>query len=251
MSIRGTILGSGTGIPSLVRRAPGYLLEMDGKRWLVDCGSGSLLQLEQLKKSFQTLDGVFITHTHADHIGDLTPLVHAFRLPALVREKPFKLIGPPGFLAFFDQVVASVASPPSHFPFSVEEMSLSMRWDGVEIRSQATLHSDRLSSVAYRFEQDGKSIVFSGDCDYDRRLVEFAKGADVLILDCSTLDSNKVKGHLSAGLAGLVAAQAGVKRLIPTHFYPLELDDSYRISECRIHFSGSIDLAEDLMEFQI
>lgn len=251
MSIHGTILGSGTGIPSLERHAPGYLLETDGMQWLVDCGNGTLLQLERIKKSFRHLDGVFITHTHADHIGDLIPLVHAFRLPGLKREKPFKLFGPPGFIAFFDQIVAPVAAPPEQFPFSVEEMPSTMTWGTVKVSSRSTLHSDHLPSIAYRFEKNGKSLVFSGDCDYNRGIVDFAKEADLLILDCSTLDAGKVKGHLSAGLAGLVAAQSAVKRLIPTHFYPIDIADNNRVRECRIHFSGPIELAEDLMVFEV
>ncbi len=100
--MKGTILGSGTGVPSLSRHAPGYLLEVEeGRRWLVDCGSGTLLQLERLQKSFRTLDGAFITHTHVDHIGDLMPLIHAFRFSGLVRDAPFHLFGPAGFVDFW------------------------------------------------------------------------------------------------------------------------------------------------------
>ena len=244
-----TILGSGTGIPSLQRHAPGYLLEANDTRWLIDCGSGTLLQLERLQKSFHTLDGLFITHTHADHIGDLTPLVHAFRLPGRVRQTPFYLFGPPGFTDFFARIVAPVVTPPDTFPFYVQEMPAVLTLAGMTIRSQPTLHSARLASVAYRFEKEGKSIVFSGDCDEDPRLIEWAGGANLLVLDCSTLDADKIPGHLSAGLAGRVAAQAGVKQLILTHFYPIDGPDSQRMAECRSHFAGPIALAEDLLVF--
>ncbi|MEO5364336.1 MAG: ribonuclease Z [Magnetococcus sp. DMHC-8] len=249
--MKGTILGSGTGIPSLQRQAPGYLLEVDGQRWLIDCGSGTLLQLERLQKGFYGLDGAFITHTHADHIGDLLPLVHAFRLPGLARSAPFHLYGPPGFVDFFEQRIAPVAAVPDRFPFLVNEIPAILSWAGLTIRSQPTLHSDRLASVAYRFEKDDRSVVFTGDCDYDPALIAFAAGADVLVVDCSTLDAEKVKGHLSAGLVGLVAARAGVGRLIPTHLYPIAAPDSQRVAECRIHFAGPVTLAEDLMEFTV
>ena len=251
LSFQCTILGSGTGIPSLNRQAPGYLLEVAEMRWLVDCGSGTLLQLERIQKSFRDLDGVFITHTHADHIGDLTPMVHAFRLPGLPRDKPFTLFGPPGFSAFFKEIVTPVVSPPTTFPFHVAEVPSAMSWGTVQILSHPTVHTDRLDSVAYRFEKNGKSIVFSGDCDFDDGIIEFATETDLLILDCSTLDANKVDGHLSAKLAGLVAAQARAKRLVPTHLYPISAADSQRIKECRTHFSGPVDLAEDLMTLRV
>ncbi|MBF0399373.1 MAG: ribonuclease Z [Magnetococcales bacterium] len=249
--MHGTILGSGTGIPLLNRQAPGYLLEVAGGRWLVDCGSGTLLQLERLQKSFLELDGAFITHTHVDHIGDLMSLIHAFRILGRERQSPFHLFGPAGFADFFARTVVPVVEPPDSFPFHVAEIPPTLSLAGMTVRTQPTIHSDRIASVAYRFEQGGKSIVFSGDCDYDPRLVPFARQADLLLLDCSTLDANKVKGHLSAGLAGFIAAQAEVRRLIPTHFYPIEAADSRRLEECRIHFTGPIELAEDLMPFQV
>jgi ribonuclease BN (tRNA processing enzyme) len=84
-----TILGSGTGIPSTERCSAGYLLHTAKQHYLIDCGTGILRQLEHDGIGFNGLDAIFITHTHSDHIGDLTALVHALKLPSLQREKPF------------------------------------------------------------------------------------------------------------------------------------------------------------------
>ena len=249
--MKGTILGSGTGVPSLERNAAGYHLEAVGLELLIDCGSGTLLRMVAAQKDFRTLDAVFITHTHADHIGDLIPLVHALRLPGLQREKPLHLFGPPGFKAFFDAIVAPVSRPPDSFPFHVDEVADDWSFNGLSVRTYPTLHSERMASVAYRFEAEGRSVVFSGDCDYDPNFIDFAQAADLLILDCSTLDKGKVPGHLSAGLGGFVAAKARVKKLIPTHFYPIDGPDEQRRLECEVPFSGPVVLAEDLMPFEV
>ncbi len=249
--MQGIILGSGTGIPSLERNAAGYLLEAGGMELLIDCGSGTLLQLERAKKTYRTLDAVLITHTHADHIGDLTPLIHALKLPGLGREKPLYLYGPPGFKQFFATIVAPVAAPSEKFPFILKEVEAAWTLGELTIRSTPTVHTERLASVAYRIEEGKASVVFSGDCDYDPNLIDFARDADLLILDCSTLDGNKVPGHLSAGLGGMIAARAGVKKLIPTHFYPIPGPDSLRKLECEVQFTGPVILAEDLMPFQV
>ena len=249
--MEGIVLGSGTGIPSLKRNAPGYYLEAAGLSLLIDCGSSTLRQLLRAKKRFEALDGIFITHTHADHIGDLTPLVHALRLPGLERKKPLRLFGPPGFTQFFEKIVVPVAEPPTHFPFHVTDAEAQWQWNGLTIQTGPTRHSSRFKSVAYRFQKDKKSIVFSGDCDYDQGIIDLAQGADLLILDCSTMDAGKVQGHLSAGLAGLVATKAGVKKLIPTHFYPIPGPKSQRARECSLHFSGPVQLAEDFMTFSV
>ncbi|MBF0213410.1 MAG: MBL fold metallo-hydrolase [Magnetococcales bacterium] len=241
------ILGSGTGVPSLRRGAPANWLGVEDRRYLIDCGSGTLLQLERAGHSFRELDGVFITHVHADHIGDLTPLVHALRLPGSGRDKPFHLYGPPGFSDFFARIVAPVAAPPGSFPFHVLDAPPVWELDGLTIRTHATPHSDRFSSCAYRFEHRGRSVCFSGDTDWDPGLAAFMNAVDLAILECSTLDADKAVGHLSAGLCGQLATMGGVRSLLLNHFYPIEGPDSRFLEECRRHFAGPLELAHDLM----
>jgi ribonuclease BN (tRNA processing enzyme) len=245
--MRITILGSGTGIPSLERCCAGYLLQTLEKNYLIDCGSGVLRQLEKNRTSFSNIDAIFITHTHSDHIGDLTALVHACRLPNLPRTKPLHIYGPAGFINFFTTIVQPVAKPPTSFPFFVEEAPLAWRRDGINIKTCNTVHSDRFKSIAYRFDEYGKSVVFSGDCDVDNEIITLAQNTDLFICDCSTLAAGKIPGHLSATEVGQIAQQAQVKQLVPTHFYPIEGPDSLRTTECAKHYTGPITLAEDLL----
>ncbi len=247
--MHGIILGSGTGVPSLRRNAPGYFLQIDDQQYLIDCGSGTLLQLERVKQSFKNLDTLLITHIHADHIGDLIPLIHALRLPGLERKKPLTFYGPPGFIEFFQQIVVPVVAPPTAFPVIIQEASAAWQIGTTKITSCPTPHSDRFASRAYRIEHQGLSILFSGDTDFDQNLVHFCQDADLLFLDCSTLDANKVTGHLSAGLCGRIAQEAKAKRLILTHFYPIEGPDSQFYDQCRQYYSGPLELAEDLQPF--
>ncbi|MBF0342406.1 MAG: MBL fold metallo-hydrolase [Magnetococcales bacterium] len=245
------ILGSGTGVPSLQRHSPANWLGVAGRQYLIDCGSGTLLQLERAGLSFRDLDGAFITHVHADHIGDLTPMVHAMRLPGLKREKPFLLYGPPGFSEFFARIVAPVAAPPTSFPFEIHDAPASWEMTGVSIRTLSTPHSERFASRAYRFEHQGRAVVFSGDTDDTPELAAFLTDADLAILECSTLDEAKVPGHLSAGLCGQRAAQAGVRRLLLNHFYPIEGPESQFLQQCRRHYAGPLALATDLMALTV
>ncbi len=58
-------------------------------------------------------------------------------------------------------------------------------------------------------------------------------------------------GHCSASECGQLAKQANVKQLVLSHLYPIVGREDTRLAECREIFSGSVTLAEDLMEFQI
>ncbi|MBF0145945.1 MAG: ribonuclease Z [Magnetococcales bacterium] len=248
--MKGIVLGSGTGIPSPSRNSAGYHLEAGGLNLLIDCGPGTLRRLVRARKGITSLDAVFITHTHPDHVGDLTSLIHGLRIGATGRRKKLTVYGPPGFRDFFDRIVMTQVRLPDHFTIEALEVEETITLGSLVVRTFPVRHVESLNSVAYRFEEAGAAIVFSGDCDYDQTLIDGSRNADILILDCCTLDSDKMEGHLSAGLAGLVAAKAGVKHLIPTHFYPIPAADSEREQECRIQFSGKITLAEDLMTFE-
>jgi ribonuclease BN (tRNA processing enzyme) len=246
------VLGSGTGVPSLERNSPGYYLQALGQECLVDCGSGTLLQLERAGKRYSDLDVVFITHTHPDHIGDLIPLIHALKLiPGVRREKPLTLFGPAGFERFVHDHVLTVATRPKHFAVEVHEVEGEFRFSDIRCLATPTLHADNLNSVAYRFDVHGKVLVLSGDCDYDAGIIRHSTEANLLVLDCSTTDALKYPGHCSAGECGRIACEAKVRRLLLTHLYPLVGVEDTRLEEAQAAFAGDVDLARDLMQVDL
>jgi len=244
------ILGSGTCVPSLKRAAPGYYLSIFDKQILIDCGSGSLLQLEKAGKSYKSIDTVFITHTHPDHISDLIPLVQAlFFTPGFKRRKKLLLVGPKGLKSFYRGWVPSLMKLPDTFPIEIIEIEEKIYFKGFSVFSTRTLHSE--NSIAYRFEAGGKSLVITGDCDYDQDLISFSHKTNLLITDCSFPDSLKTRGHLTPHEAGLIAKKAQVQKLILSHIYPTPYPDEDRVTECMNVYDGKIILASDLMEIEI
>ncbi|RLB88140.1 MAG: MBL fold metallo-hydrolase, partial [Deltaproteobacteria bacterium] len=78
-------------------------------------------------------------------------------------------------------------------------------------------------------------------------LVSLSTDADLLICESAMPDGMKVPGHLTPSLAGRIAAEAGVKRLVLTHFYP-ECESVDLYEQCRKTYQGPLLLARDLME---
>ncbi|MBI4844725.1 MAG: MBL fold metallo-hydrolase [Nitrospirae bacterium] len=242
------VLGSGTCVPSLKRNAPGYFLESEGMRILVDCGSGTLLQLERAGKSYKDIDAVFVTHLHPDHFADLMPLIHALlATPKFKREKKLLIAGPAGLKEYYQNAFTPIFG--RRELIEIAEIQGEIEFEPFSISSAKTIHSPE--SLAYRIESGGTSIVFTGDADYDERLIALSNNADLLITDCSFTHSLKMKGHLSAGECGLIANKAGVKRLLLSHIYPSDIPDSERVREAGEVFDGEVVLAEDLMEMVI
>ncbi len=244
------VLGSGTCVPSLTRNAPGYYIEAEDCQLLVDCGSGTLLQLERAGRSYKNLDAVFITHRHPDHFADLMPFIHALMYtPKFTRKKDLFIFGPNEFTDYYDKAIATVLGKPADFTIRLHTIIDRLEFGPFHVFTERTLHS--ANSIAYRLEYGGKAVVFTGDADYDQKLIEISIATDLLVADCSFPDADKVKGHLSAKECGIIAKKAGAKKLLLSHLYPADTPDAERVNESRDAFDGEVILAEDLMEIDI
>ena len=106
-------------------------------------------------------------------------------------------------------------------------------------------------SVGYRIGfKNGKSMAISGDTDYCQNIVDLGFQADLLVLECSFPDGQKVEGHLTPSLAGRIGSESKCKKLLLTHLYPA-CDEFDIVSQCRQTFSGEIIFGEDLMRIEI
>src|SRR4051812_17879487 len=103
--LRFRALGTGTVALSPARGCAGYLVEADGIRLLIDCGSGVTRRLAELGVAWQSITHIAITHFHLDHYSDLPTLLYAFRHGMLpVRSAPLEIIGPAGTKELFDRL---------------------------------------------------------------------------------------------------------------------------------------------------
>jgi ribonuclease BN (tRNA processing enzyme) len=178
------------------------------------------------------------------------PLVHALlATPGFKREEDLFVFGPGNFIRYFDKSVTPVLGKPRDLSVQLIVADDRLSFGPLRIFTEKTIHTR--SSMAYRFEHKGKSVVFTGDADYGKGIIEISITADLLVADCSFPEADKVKGHLSAKECGVVANKAGVKKLLLSHLYPSDSPDTDRINESREAFDGEILLAEDLMEIDV
>lgn len=250
-----TILGSGTGWPRLERGAPGYLLQIERENILLDFGPGTIGRLLKVGITINDLDVICLSHFHPDHITDLIPFLFATRYAlGYTRRRAFKLLAGEGFRTFYETLKGAFGSwvePPAGL---MEIQELSTRYPSAfllppfEVRTAPMQHNPE--SIAFRFDYQGKSFVYSGDTDFTPQLIELAQEADLLIIECSAPEGEKIPGHLTPTLAGRIAGEARVRRLVLSHLYP-PCDASDIISPCQRFFAGEIILAKDFLTLEI
>ena len=260
-----TILGSGTAVPRIDRNPAGYLLKIQNKNLLFDSGPGTIRQLLKLKINLLDIDHIFYTHLHNDHICDLQAIIWANNYGTF-RKKPLNIYGPKGFKKYFKVLMAEILKPTKLiYKINVKELKndstikipLSKKTNKnkkpiknnfIKIKTKKVKHIGEC--IGYRIEHKNKSLIYSGDLGYCKSIIELAKNADLLILECAFPDKMPFPHHLTPSQCGEIAAKAKAKKLILTHFYP-ECDKADVIKQCRKTFNGKIIKARDCLTIKI
>ncbi|MBW2090746.1 MAG: ribonuclease Z [Deltaproteobacteria bacterium] len=242
-------LGTGTGAPSAKRGSPGLVVRAGDVTLLFDSGSGTLRQLAKAGLSYNDLDYLFYTHLHPDHTADLISYLFATRYFAeFTRTKPVRIYGPVGFLSFYGHLRGAfghwIEPPEDRMTLAELPPGDTLSCGSVQVETSPITHTS--TSLGYRLsESDGAILAITGDTDFSQNLIDLARGADLLITECSFPEGQKVEGHLVPSLAGTAARKAGIKALALTHFYP-ECEGQDLLSPIKKEFNGSVTLAEDL-----
>jgi ribonuclease BN (tRNA processing enzyme) len=251
MSDRLVLLGSKGG-PALRPGGPwpsSSLLELGGRTIVVDCGLGVTRGLVDAGISLKALDLIFITHLHSDHVLELGPLLHTAWTAGLA--SPVTLFGPPGTGHYwrrfcqameFDIEIRIVdeGRPDIRELVSIAEFGEGDIFEqrGLKVSALRVDHPPVTDCFALRFENAGKSVVFSADTAFFPPLAGFAKNADILVheamleegierLVAKTGNGARLREHLLASHsfaeeAGRIASDAGVKRLVLNHLIPAD-----------------------------
>ena len=101
----------------------------------------------------------------------------------------------------------------------------------------------------------GQVFAFVMDTAWCDRAVELAAGADLLVCESTFLQPEAELaaryGHLTAREAGRLANEAGVRRLVLTHFSARYDEPQAFADEASLEFQGDIVVAADLMRIEV
>ncbi len=241
-----TVLGRNGPYPAPGGACSGYLLTAGKQAYLIDCGAGVLSRLQAFMP-LSAISAVFLSHLHFDHISDLFVLRYALQMlyaSGDILKPTLKVFAPPEPEREFGML-----SQLGTFEMLKLQTGMKISQDGLDVRFEAMSHP--FPSVAMRFEHGGRSFVYSGDTTRNDRLAPFAKGADLLLADCAFLHKDKTSAapHLSAREAAEIANEAGVKRMLCSHFSPLS-DPAHVTAEARHIFREAAE-AEEMRTYEV
>lgn len=240
-------LGTGAAIPSKYRNVSCILLRTPGGGALLDCGEGSLGQMERrlgldgAEEALNTLRVAWISHIHADHhLGLLAVLVarRRARARAGLPTQPLTVVGPTPLRRVLE---AHSRLEPLCYRFV----------DAAETTARASVHIGQLAPHLSRLADDvaalglrrlvsvpvihcahafavvaeglsGWSVVYSGDTRPCPALDAAARGASLLVHEATFEDAMHAeavaKRHSTTREAVAAGTNAGAYRTLLTHF---------------------------------
>jgi ribonuclease BN (tRNA processing enzyme) len=251
--VRLTVLGCSPSFPNPGGHSSSYLLEEDGTQLLIDCGHGSGGQLRAVS-DIASLTAIVLSHMHPDHFFDLIPLRYAIQFLDADRRIPLWL--PPDGADMLAGLLRPLGLPDDFFTgtYDVHEYDPdgSLTVGSLSMRFGVTLHF--IPAYAMRITRTGQGqpvFFFSSDTAWSDSVRSLATGANLALVEATQAHQNGggELGHLTGTLAGKLAQEAGVGRLLLTH-YSASLGSDL-LSQARAEYGGSVELARECETYQV
>ncbi len=256
--MRITVLGKSPAWQDAGGACSGYLVEHEQTCILTDCGNGVFAKLRRVRDYTRT-DAIVISHMHADHFFDLIP--YAFALVYAPRRQPVPVARwsgienpprpalhlPPGGLEVLRGVTSAIGAPSlieDAYSVSEYDPDESLTIGTLTLNFQAVPHY--VPTWAVGFESPAARFVYGADHRPNDAVVEFAKDADLLIME-STLprpERTGTRGHMTPDEVGEHAARANARRLVLTHISD-ELDQLWAKTEAERTFGKRVAVADE------
>ena len=292
-------LGSSAALADPDRAQSGVLITLDsGRNYLFDCGDGITRHMLKADVNPAEVGTVFLTHLHMDHIVGLP--FHILTGWIFGRPDAPHVLGPKGTRHFIDHSFENGAyhtdiRARGAYPLrqkniaairpEVTEISEGVIYDDGEMKVTALpvrhIPTEICECFGFRIEAEGKVIAISSDTAPCPNIEVLGRDADLLIHECtfpqSFIDYRASTGvgtfnHTTPTQVGEVAAEAGAKALVATHFghfdtvspalkraagahMPVDLCGPHNleevVSDIRRNFQGPLYMAHDLMRIDL
>jgi ribonuclease BN (tRNA processing enzyme) len=281
------IVASGTPTPTPSRFGSAYAVQVGGEYLMFDRGPAATHKLVKCGIFPTQVDNLFFTHHHFDHNVDYPCFLLVRWDQSIGQENQLKVYGPTLTETITERIIGEAGAfvfdwkarvnhplsqrvhvnrggtlprkPPSVLAKDVGPGVVARGRDWTVTAAPAEHVQPYLDSLAYRLDCTDGSIVFTGDTQPCRSVVDLARGADMLLCMCwddqAIMEAaGEASGQCGTTGAAEMARQAGVKRLVLVHagkhiatHGPMEKG----IGDIRRIYDGEVIFSDELMTLTV
>lgn len=253
------VVGSGGSVATLNRDNTSFLINYDQNLILIDIPGAVTQKIKKLGYDPGNIRTLLVTHIHPDHVYGLPAFVHSLMLQDMILD----LYGSALAVDFCRQILGLFHLLDEKIKCRVnfiaiepgDEFAID---DALRCRAASVPHNQSSLAFLFSFSPEAIKLLYSGDTPAYPPLFQLAENIDYLIHDCSApsrffteLPSLK-KMHTDSLALGRLAQSAGIKCLIPCHFFG-EID--YPMSEIereiKENYKGKLIIPEDFMKITL
>ncbi len=251
---RGAIPGVDSGHTSFLLRLPAAgdgRRDNGARRFLVDASGNPVRDLLRVGLGMEDLDGVVLTHAHADHMYGFPSLVHTLR--GMGRKSPLRVLADADTRRVARGLLELFRVDPDRPGFELIYAE-GVQEPGLEIRLIPAEHS--IPSRMVRFAGGPLTLLYTSDTRDGPWIRAAARGCGVLVHEASGPHSELQRllhfVHSSALQAGQNAQAAAVERLFLCHFGAGPAFAPRRMGlEARRAFRGRIVIPRPFQEYRL
>lgn len=245
--LRMTLLGVGTAVPDQDRENTHMVWESPEGLLLIDAGGSTFQRLLRAGLDPLQLRGVFLTHSHTDHINGLPALIFQLALAGFAGRLPIYGNAPTLELArrVLDAFMLEKYQAPIDWVTVAGGQEVPVGSPTYRLRVADTVHPRPCLALRFEDRANDRALVYSADTEPCPSVQALAAGAGILIHEATTAEP--FGGHTTPRQAGAVAAQAGAGRLVLVHFSPkYTMSAAQAIEEVRAGgFTGEAEIGRE------
>jgi ribonuclease BN (tRNA processing enzyme) len=234
-------------------------VEQNGKRLLLDAGGDIRFSLRDVSLSYKDIDGVYISHLHADHSSGIEYLSFCSYFDPSMKDKKIKLYGSGEILrrgwedswkGGLESVQGKLLSLEDFFVLNPVKPNGSFEWEGIQFDIVQSIHIMNGYSIVpcygLMIRHMSKIIFWTADCQFcPHQILDFYKRADLIIQDCETTN---FKSGVHANFTDLATLPNDIKKkMILIHYQDDVLDGNGNIKpewskkETEAKFGATVD----------
>ncbi len=219
-------LGTASALPSATQDNSSLLFESNGHYLMIDCSGTPYRKLLHLGVDTKKLQHIVMTHHHVDHCYALPSLIECLWIEG--REEPLHIYALRSAVAIIEPLLDLFDLRHrmiNYFPIEIHPINgtaneFVFQNENFIVQTTPTVHA--VPSIATRLTfPNGKNFVYSSDTAPCQNLVDFSKGADNFVMECTFCDEEaelaEITRHIHSAEWGDLAAAISAKRTFMIH----------------------------------